>query len=88
MSRTVFEATNENLKEIFLGTAGATDFVLEHLVASHRALPPAGIAHWNYGEHKINYRVIETDLSETDVGGFVDGYARSALRTGWALITE
>lgn len=88
MSRTVYEAINESLKEVFIGSAGATDFSLDHLKSSHQAVPPQVIAHWKYDAEKINYSVIEQGLDEIDVPGFLDGYMRSTLQPGWTLIVE
>ena len=88
MARIVYEAVNETRKEVFLGTAGSTDFSLEHIQSSHRAVAPHVIAHWDFNSEKVLYKILEEDLHEIEVPGFLDSYMRSMLKPGWTLIVE
>lgn len=88
MSRTIYEARNEDLKEVFIGTAGATDFSIDNLRTSHQNTPPQAISHWKFDAEKIIYSVVEVGLNEIDVPVFLENYMRSALPLGWTLIVE
>ena len=88
MARIVYEAKNESRKEVFIGTAGTTDFSLDHIKSSHQAVPPQVIGCWRFDSEQIDYRVMEEGMSELDVPGFLDSYMHSKLVAGWTLIVE
>ena len=88
MARIVYEVKNESRKEIFIGTAGVTDFCLDHLKSSHQAIPPQEIAYWRFDSENINYRVVEEGLPDIDIPGFLDRYMSSTLLAGWTLLLE
>lgn len=88
MARIVYEVKNESRKEIFIGTAGVTDFSLDHLRSSHQAIPPQEIAHWRFDSEDINYRVAEEGMPDIDIPGFLEHYMSSRLQTGWTLLLE
>lgn len=79
----MFEAVNETLQELFVGTTSFPDELgsLPHSV-TFRA-----ITHWEPGQ-QINCRVIEPELALEDALKFARKYAEAAGRTGWKVLTE
>jgi len=85
MPRIVYEATNDTLKECFIGSSA---FPLEGVQAAHQTIRPAPISHWRFTGEKISYREIERGLADSDLRPFIEGYARSVEKAGWKTILE
>jgi hypothetical protein len=81
---TVFEASNDILKELYIGT---TSQPIEKLEKDHKTQPPSAIAHWR-PNHKVVYRTVESNLSPTDAAPFAKGYAAAVEKMGWRAIVD
>lgn len=74
---TVFEAVNETLSELYVGS---TELSVHDLIARNAARPPAEIAHWG-PEHRVDYRSLEFGLEPASARDFIVNYA-AALAKG------
>jgi len=81
---TVFEISNEALKEFYLC---ASQLSLAALNQRHFDQPPSLIAHWQK-KHGVFYNEIETLAVGTDLKSFMDQYSGVLARTGWKVMTE
>jgi hypothetical protein len=79
---TVFEAANENTREIFVGMTAAPMFEAERAL---RAAPPAAIKHWDFNDVR-DFRSVEFDLSEENARQFIEGYARTTPPLDWRFV--
>lgn len=79
---TVFELSNETLKEFYLCAAKAT---LSELIREHCDRPPAAISHWQKGQG-IFYNEIETFADAPAADAFMIKYAGVIARTGWKIL--
>lgn len=79
---TVFEAVNETLREVFVGT---TDHLFDRLIDEFRACPPRAVAHWSAGE-RLSFRCVEYAVPNQDAERFIDGYAQSDALKGWKVL--
>ena len=80
---TVFEAVNDTIKEIFLGT---TDAGMEEVVDQHQASLPERIAHWK-PDHRVRYRGVEFMLTAGQARKRVVSYGRAVDRPGWTVVS-
>ncbi len=79
---TVFEVSNETLKEFYLCASPAT---LSELIREQCDRPPAAIAHWQKGNH-IFYTEIESFADLKNAQGFMGKYAGVIAGTGWKVL--
>ncbi len=79
---TVFEVSNETLKEFYLCASPAP---LSELIHEHCDRPPAAISHWQKGQG-IFYNEIETFADAPAADAFMIQYAGVIARTGWKII--
>lgn len=79
---TVFEVSNETLKEFYLCASPAN---LSELIREHCDRPPAAISHWQKGQ-SIFYVEIDTLAGPAAASEFMDKYAMVIARTGWKVI--
>lgn len=81
---TVFEVSNDKLKEFYLC---ASALPLAELMREHCDRPPKAIAHWRK-DHGVFYGVVEEFKGETDVKAFMGKYKEVLARTGWTVLVE
>jgi hypothetical protein len=79
---TVFEVSNEALKEFYLCHSPLN---LAALIKNHCDQPPSTIAHWKK-DQGVFYNEVETLSVGTDVKAFMDHYAGVLARTGWKVL--
>ncbi len=77
---TVFEVSNETLKEFYVCASAAS---LDELMREHCDRPPAMIAHWKKNQG-VFYNEIET-LPDAETPAFMRKYAAVLERTGWKV---
>lgn len=81
---TVFEASNDTLKEFYLfvstGSVGAA-------MSAHCDRPPKAIAHWRKGQ-AIFYAEVEILPDEEQAWEFVEKYVGVLERTGWRVFVQ
>ena len=81
----VYEAINDTLREIFVGTSSIP---LDQLQLWHRADAPKILSHWKLGEHKTDYREIASAMPDADAMTFIKSYTRSIGKPDWKILTE
>lgn len=81
---TAFEAINDTLHEIYLGT---TDRLLAALLREHAEALPARISHWK-PQHRIRYRSIDYAILSKDADRLLITYAKSRREKGWKLFRQ
>lgn len=81
---TVFEATNDTLREVYIGT---TERLMERLVDEFERRPPARTAHWDKA-HRIGFRCVEYAIPASDARAFIDNYASSEALSGWKILRD
>ena len=81
---TVFEISNEALKEFYLC---ASPLSLAALIQKHCDEPPSTIAHWKK-DQGVFYNEVETLSVGADLKIFIDHYAGVLTRTGWKVLSE
>jgi hypothetical protein len=79
---TIFELTNETLKEFFICSSSLP---LEQLRRSHQTRPPSDIAHWT-SSHRVLYQEVEAALGPEQARAFLKHYAQALARTGWKVL--
>ena len=77
----VFEAANDTLKEVYLGTSR---HLIGQLTRDLAARLPRGVRHWRK-EHRIRVRCLEYSIQAGEAGAFMDAYARSGALAGWTV---
>lgn len=80
----VYEAVNDGLKEIYLGT---TTLLSDQLVSQFQRTRPSVVAHWK-GEHKVYINIVEYSIPMRDVESFISHYSSSAASAGWKTLRE
>jgi len=80
----IFEASNETLKEVLLG---ATPRLLQQLVREHEERRPTEISHWAE-EHRVGYRCLEYSISGREARAFISKRARVLRDKGWKVLQE
>ncbi len=80
----VFEAVNDTVKEIYLGT---TTLLSDQLAAQFPRTPPPATAHWE-SRHRVFVKVVEYSIPLKDARAFIDHYADSAAAAGWKVLKE
>jgi hypothetical protein len=80
----VYEAVNDTLKEIYLGTS---NLLSEQLVRDFASSPPAPVAHWTAGQ-RIVVNIVEYSIPAGDAERFIAHYASSAASAGWKTLRE
>ena len=80
----VYEAVNDSLKEIYLGT---TTLLSDQLAAQFPRTPPPATAHWEAG-HRVFVKVVEHSIPLKDAHAFIDHYSGSAASSGWRVLKE
>lgn len=81
---TIYEATNETTREIFVGST--TDGIHE-VIAQNKIMPPRPIAHWSKADI-THYRSVEFNLSASQTKTFVDSRAQAVSKSGWKVIKQ
>lgn len=81
---TVFEAVNETLREVYVGT---TTHLVEVLTRLFLERPPGGVRHWSTA-HKITVRCVEYSVAVHDVSEFIEAYAGSEALRSWKVIRQ
>jgi hypothetical protein len=79
---TVFEVSNDTLKEFYLCASPAS---LTELIREQCDRQPAAIAHWKKGQ-AIFYTEIESFPDLKNAEGFMAKYAVVIARTGWKVL--
>ena len=80
---TVYEAINETLKEVYVGT---TSLFIDQLGARFLTRLPPNVAHWR-ADHNILYHAVEYAIYRRDAAEFIDRYAKSASLETWRVFT-
>lgn len=80
---TVFEATNDSLKEVFVGFTARP---LDKLTARLRAFPPACMRGWRADGFSV--RPVEFELPLPDAVVFLETYARTPLPPDWRYVRQ
>jgi hypothetical protein len=78
----VYEAINDDLREIFVG---ATTDELPDLTLKHVFQKPKEIAHWR-GEHRITYRAVEYAIPKAHADPFIEAYCHSRAMSSWKVL--
>lgn len=77
---TVFEASNESRREVYVGT---TTLSMSALIAGFGEKRPAALRHWRPSE-TVRFRSLEFGMSAAAAAAFIRGYASG--RSGWRVI--
>src|SRR4051812_3621291 len=75
---TVFEATNDTLKEIYVGMAAAGNPALQRV-------PGPEISHWK-NDHAISYRNVEFSMAASHAVDCIAAHAKTLPKPGWTII--
>ncbi|MBI4345449.1 MAG: hypothetical protein HY553_01245 [Elusimicrobia bacterium] len=78
----VFEASNETLKEVLLGV---TARLLQRLVREHQKTPPPAIAHWS-ARHNVDYRCLDYSVKAREARGVIERRAKALRARGWRVL--
>lgn len=81
---TVFEASNDTLKEFYLFVAPRA---LEAVMSDHCRRPPREIAHWRKGQ-AIFYTEVEVLPDVKLAWEFLEKYVGILERTGWKVLVQ
>lgn len=81
---TVFEASNDTLKEFYLF---ASTQPLNAVMRAHCGRPPKEIAHWRKGQ-AIFYVEVEILPDEAQAWEFLEKHVVILERTGWKVFVE
>ncbi|MBI5202720.1 MAG: hypothetical protein HY925_14100 [Elusimicrobia bacterium] len=81
---TVFEASNETLRELYVGT---TTHLVEVLTRLFLERPPARVSHWR-STHRISIRCVDYSVAVHDVDDFLEAYAASEALKPWKVIRQ
>lgn len=79
---TIYEASNETLKELYVGM---TSLSLHQVMTKFRGRRPPEISHWN-SDHAVSYQIVESSLAASHAADFVVAHAAKAKRPGWTVI--
>jgi hypothetical protein len=82
---TVFEAVNNDLKEIYV--ASTTKQIFEAMSDLGKQLP-AAISHWRPKGHSINFRSLEFHMSAEAARAFIARHTARPWPEGWKYIVE
>ena len=77
----VFEAANDTLKEIYLGSSR---HLMGQLNRDFVARFPRAVRHW-LKEHRIRLRCLEYSIQSGEAGAFIAAYAESEELKGWKV---
>ncbi len=80
---TVFEAVNNDLKEIFVT---ATKKPIFEAMAELGKNPPPLISHWRTDREQINFRSLEFDLSREEADEFIKRHTAKPWPAGWSYV--
>lgn len=81
---TVFEASNDTLKEFYLFVAPRA---LGAVMSDHCRRPPREISHWRKGQ-TIFYAEVEIFPDEELAWEFLERYVGILERTGWTVLVQ
>jgi hypothetical protein len=81
---TVFEASNDTLKEFYLFVSARS---LGAVLRAHCARPPREIAHWRKSQ-AIFYAEVEIFPDEELAWEFLERYVGTLERTGWKVLVQ
>lgn len=79
---TVFEVSNEALKELYLC---ASALPLAGLMREHCDRPPEAIEHWKKNQG-VFFSEVESLPDEAEARAFMEKYAAVTERTGWKIL--
>lgn len=82
---TVFEAANDDLKEIYVTWTGRPIF---EAMADLGAHPPAAISHWRPPQQHVSFRSLEFGLTEQSARLFIARRVAKSLPDGWRYVVE
>jgi hypothetical protein len=82
---TVFEAANDDLKEIYVAW---TRLPIHQAIGELGDEPPAVIAHWKPRRQRISYRSLEFDQSTDSARAFIARHLRKRLPEGWKFVLD
>lgn len=80
---TVFEAVNEQLKEIYVTW---TSLPIFEAMAEIGRRPPAAIAHWRPERERISFRSLEFDLTEAAARALIARRSARRPADGWKYL--
>lgn len=84
-SITVFEAVNEDLKEVYVTWTSRPIF---EAMSDLGKEPPKILSHWKTTRHRVTFRSLEFDLSEELARAFIARHASKQLQSGWRYILD
>ena len=85
-SFTVFEAANEDLKEIYVTWTSRPIF---EAMSAFGKQPPKVLSNWKTSKHRITFRSLEFDLTEELARSFVSRHvSKQPLHAGWKFILD
>jgi hypothetical protein len=76
---TVYEAVNETLQEIYVGTAASGS-------SAYRAAASPATSHWKPND-AVSYRSVHFGLAPSHAEDFVRDHALTLARPGWKILT-
>jgi hypothetical protein len=82
---TVFEAVNNDLKEIYVASTAKQIF---EAIADLGKQMPAAISHWRPTRHQINFRSLEFKLSAEAARTFIARHTARPWPEGWKYIVD
>jgi hypothetical protein len=82
---TVFEAANEELKEIYITSTSSA--IYEAMADFARSLP-AVVRHWKPERHHIHFRSLEFELSKEQAAEYIKRRMGQLQPVGWRLIAD
>lgn len=82
---TVFEAVNNDLKEIYVT---ATPKPIFQAVAELGKRLPSVISHWRPDRHQINFRSLEFHQSREQADSFIKRHAARPWPAGWKYLVD
>lgn len=81
---TVFEAANDTLKEVYVGT---TSLLIDQVIRGFQVNPPRAAKHWKK-DQRILFRCVEYSIAIKDAAAFIEAYIRSDALKGWKVLRE
>ncbi|MBI4423739.1 MAG: hypothetical protein HY554_08430 [Elusimicrobia bacterium] len=84
MPVTIYELTNDRLKQVFVGL---TRLSLDRELARHRRQRATGLAEWHLAELR-NVRIVEIFQDDRSAAQFYVEYCKRTPPKGWRLLSE
>lgn len=82
---TVFEAANDDLKEVYVTWTCRPIF---EAMADLGAHPPAAISRWRPPQQRVSFRSLEFGLTEQSARVFIVRRVAKSLPDGWRYVVE